>query len=148
MSPDPVDEYLDVLEEARPRLFSRRENLVSSQLLLQAGEEALHWRIIPAVRPTAHAASDLVTGQQHLVVGAGVLAPAVRMRHQPLAGQTLGDGPFSSCVLIGIDEHHCDRGRSRREVADEKVLVEVSVQVRRPASVEDLNIVKPVSWEW
>src|SRR4051794_30546082 len=42
MTPDPVVEGLDVLEEARPRLLPRREGLAPSQLLLERGIIHLH----------------------------------------------------------------------------------------------------------
>src|SRR3954447_1539598 len=99
MSPDPVEEDLDVLEEARPGLLSRREDLAASQLLLQAREEALHRRVIPAIAPPAHAAHDPVTAQEPLVMLAGILAAPVGMRNETRRRQTPRDGH-----LQGVDD--------------------------------------------
>src|SRR5436309_15732746 len=63
-----VVEDLDVLHDRRPRGGAGREVGAVDQLLLQRGEEALHRRVVPAVRPAAHAARDPVPGQEDLVV--------------------------------------------------------------------------------
>lgn len=65
-------------------------------MCLQRGKEALQRGIIPAVGFTAHATGDAVLGQEALVMVARVWAAAVRMRQQPLAGQTPLDGQRQS----------------------------------------------------
>src|SRR5262245_52709090 len=81
---DAVVERLDVLEDARLRLVAGGVFLVVDQLPLQAGEEALHRRVVPALRDPAHAAGDPVLAQEPLVVVTGVLAAPVGVRAQPL----------------------------------------------------------------
>src|SRR5437870_948881 len=66
-----VVEDLNVLDERRPRLGPRGEVGVVDQLFLQRGEEALHRRVVPAVRRAAHAAHDAVLGEEQLVMVAG-----------------------------------------------------------------------------
>src|SRR5262245_59634400 len=55
---DAVVERLDVLEDTRLRLLACGVLLVVDQLPLQAGEEALHRRVVPAVGAAAHATGD------------------------------------------------------------------------------------------
>lgn len=50
-------------------------------------KKTLHRGLVPAVRSTAHAAQNAVLGQEELVVLAGVLAAAIRVRQQSLVGQ-------------------------------------------------------------
>src|SRR6185312_1446990 len=96
MTPDSVVEHLDGLEQAGPCLRPRGVALVVDQLLLRAGEEALRGRVVPAVRPTAHATGDPMPGQQPPIMLAGIPAPAIRMGHQTLAGLATGQGHFES----------------------------------------------------
>src|SRR5829696_654981 len=74
---DAVVERLDVLEDARLRLGAGGVVLVVNQFLLQAREEALHRRVVPAVPTPAHAALDPLLAQPTPVVLARVLAPAI-----------------------------------------------------------------------
>src|SRR5437879_3627104 len=84
---DAVVERLDVLEDARPRLGAGRVRLVVDQLPLQAGEEALDRRVVPALADAAHTAGDAVLAEEELVMLAGILAAPVGVRQQPRAGQ-------------------------------------------------------------
>ena len=49
-------------------------------LHLQIQEEALHYRVVPAVALAAHAADQAMVAQQFLVRRVSVLAAAVRMQ--------------------------------------------------------------------
>src|SRR5579862_9174552 len=77
MPPDAVVEHFDVFEDTGLRLPPRGVLLAVDQLLLQAGEEGFHRRIVPAVAPPAHAAGDPLAAQQPLVMVASILAPPV-----------------------------------------------------------------------
>jgi len=70
----------------------RGVNFIVHQLLLQAGEERLHRRVVPAIRPPAHAAVDPLASQDPAVVLAGVLAAAVGEGHQALSRQASRHG--------------------------------------------------------
>src|SRR5579871_2838506 len=81
-----VVERLDVREDARLRLLPGGVPLVVDELPLQAGEEALHRGVVPAVGTAAHATGDAVLARELPVVVAGVLAAPVGVRQQPLPG--------------------------------------------------------------
>src|SRR6185437_9667293 len=113
MTPDSVVEHLDGLEQAGPCLRPRGVALVVDQLLLRAGEEALRGRVVPAVRPTAHATGDPMPGQQPPIMLAGIPAPAIRMGHQTLAGLATGPGRFES-----VDDQPAVDPRAHRPAHD------------------------------
>ena len=77
-------EDLDVLEDRRLRLPSRRVPLAMHPLLLQCREEALHHRVVPAVGPSARAAFHRVPRQQLPAGPRRAGAAAVRVVRQPL----------------------------------------------------------------
>src|SRR5262245_65730560 len=66
VSADAVVKRLHVLEDACPCLLSGRVRLVVDQLPLQRGEDALHRRVVPALRHPAHAAGDALPGEEAL----------------------------------------------------------------------------------
>ena len=76
---DAVVERLDVLEDARLRLLPAGVLLVMHQFPLQAGEEALDRRIVPAVTRATHARDQAMTRQQGSVLMAHVLSATIRM---------------------------------------------------------------------
>src|SRR4051794_26946574 len=92
MPPESVEGDLDGLEDPRPGPLPRLEGPTVRGSLLQAREGALHRRVIPAVRPTAHAANDPMPGQESTVVLTGVPAPAIGMGYQAFAGLATGQG--------------------------------------------------------
>ncbi len=53
-----VVEPLDVVEYVRAGLFPSSVDLAAGPLRLQAREEALHRRVVPALPAPAHAAGD------------------------------------------------------------------------------------------
>ncbi len=59
---------------------------------LEAQEEALHHRVVPAVALAAHAADQAVASQQRLMQRAGVLATPVGVNNQPRCRLALHDG--------------------------------------------------------
>jgi hypothetical protein len=59
---------------------------VVGQLLLETGKKAFHGCVVPALAHAAHAALDLVLGQELLVVSAGILTTAVAVRQEALVG--------------------------------------------------------------
>src|SRR5512144_181700 len=73
MSPLPVVELLDVVEELGARRRPRLPRGVVDEFDLQRGKEALGDRVVPAIAPAAHAAHDPMLSQELLVVPAGVL---------------------------------------------------------------------------
>ena len=53
-------EYFDIPKDSRSRLGAGLEMLVIQPLLFEFSPEALHWRIIPAVRFTAHGTDETI----------------------------------------------------------------------------------------
>src|SRR5262245_54999727 len=84
MSPLPIVEELEVLDERGARRRPRGPGRVVDQLDLQRREEALGDGIVPAIAPAAHAADDAVPFQGPLVVTARVLTSPIRMMQQAL----------------------------------------------------------------
>src|SRR5438445_10863023 len=73
MSPLPVVEDLEVIEQFGARCRPRGPRRVVDELDLQRREGTLGHGVVPAIAPAAHAAHDPVLGQGALVVAAGVL---------------------------------------------------------------------------
>jgi len=116
-----IVENLDVLEDRRLRRRSRGEVRVVDQLLLERGEEALHRRVVPAIRSAAHAVGDAVLDKQALVVLAGVLAAAVGMCQQPLAGQAALHGHrqrIHNQAALQVFGHRPTHDASRVQILD------------------------------
>src|SRR5665213_758285 len=84
--PDAVVKRFKVLEDARLGFLTGRVALVIHQFALQAGEETLDRRVVPALRYPTHATGDPVFYQETLVMFTGVLATPIRVRQQPLLG--------------------------------------------------------------
>src|SRR5215470_18418508 len=84
MSPLPIVEELEVLDEVDARGGPRQPGGVVDELDLQRREEALGHRIVPAIAPAAHAADDLMLCQGLLIRAAGILTPTIRMMQQIL----------------------------------------------------------------
>src|SRR5437899_6397730 len=82
MTPLPIVEELQVLEEIGARGGTRGPGSVVDELDLQRREEALGDGVVPAIAPTAHAAHDSLLRQHALVGAARVLAPPIRMMQQ------------------------------------------------------------------
>ena len=61
-----IVEPLDVVEQVRACLISGSVATPVCPLQLQRREEAFHCRIVPAITPAAHAAGDVLLGQQPL----------------------------------------------------------------------------------
>jgi hypothetical protein len=80
----------DVFEDFGAGLSSAVPLTVVNQFELEGSEEALRYRVVPAVSLAAHAAADSVPCQQPLIFRAGVLATAIRVMQQSL-------GRLSSC---------------------------------------------------
>src|SRR2546428_403320 len=92
-----IVEPFDVLEDIGSRFIARAiARFRVDPLLLEAREEALHRRIVPAVALAAHATGDSVMGEQSLEVFRRVLASLIRVMHQLLwpaaAPQGHGEG--------------------------------------------------------
>ena len=86
MPPLRVVEHLDVLEDAGPGLRPRLVVLVVTSAPSSGWRRSSPSARCPSTCATpAHAALDPVPAQEPLVMLAGVLAPPVRVRHQPLA---------------------------------------------------------------
>ncbi len=83
---------LDVIEQVGARLIPGGVATPVHPLQLQRREEALHRRIVPAIAPAAHAAGDVLLGQQPLKLLAAVLAALVRVVHQRLGLAAAPDG--------------------------------------------------------
>src|SRR5208337_5096872 len=84
-----VVEALDVLRDLDLGRRTRGELALVYELGLERSEEALHYRVIPAVPPPAHAAGDPSLLQRPTIIVARVLAPSVRVEDQiPGLGST------------------------------------------------------------
>ena len=86
MATRPVVETYDALKDAARGLDARRMPLLVDPLLLQGGEEALHYGAVLAVAPTPHAATEVFLAQQRLERCAGILTAAIRVMQQLLPG--------------------------------------------------------------
>src|SRR5262245_66029081 len=73
MSPLPIVEELEVLEQFRARRGACGPRGVVNELDLEGRKEALGDSIVPAIAPAAHAADDPVLREDLPVVGTGVL---------------------------------------------------------------------------
>src|SRR5258708_38724148 len=72
----------DVIEHVRSRFISGYIAPAVGSFSLQAREEALHRRGVPAVAPPAHATADALIGKQSLELLARGLAAPARMGPQ------------------------------------------------------------------
>ena len=88
-------ELLDVLEDLAPRLPAGGPTRVVRQLDRQRREDTLGHGVVPAVAAAAHAADDPVGPQGAPIVGARVLAAAIRVMEQPLRGGAGAPAPSS-----------------------------------------------------
>jgi len=79
----PVVENLDVLEQVGLRVGSRCVGRPMHPLVLQAVEEALGGRVVPAVAPAAHRGGHAVLGELGGHGMAGVLAATVAVEDHP-----------------------------------------------------------------
>src|SRR6185437_8565472 len=82
MTTDAVVKHFHVLEYLSFRLLTSVEHLIRRDLALQTTEERFHGSVVPTLTHLTHTACDPLRGQHTLVVIAGILAPAIRMRQQ------------------------------------------------------------------
>ena len=103
----------DISEQVAPRAIAIWVFAVVDELGFEGAKEALHWRIVPAVRLAAHRLGDGGSLQDIAVVAGGVLAAAIGMMDQ--AGSRAlsldchgerGDGQFGTHVLAHRPTHH------------------------------------------
>ena len=88
MPPGSVVVNLDVLEEGPAHVLSGGEALAADHLHLQGVEETLGAGVVVAIALAAHAANQIVPGQEGLILARAVLAAPVRgdqhaLRHFP-----------------------------------------------------------------
>src|SRR4051794_29798036 len=83
MAAPAVVEGLEILEDRPPGRLPGREVGAVHELGLEAAEEGLHGRVVPAVPLAAHGLPDAVPGEDRPVVLARVLHPAVGVLDQP-----------------------------------------------------------------
>jgi hypothetical protein len=82
MAANSIVEALDVLEDRSSRLLPRPEGRSVDQLHLQRREEALGYRVVPAVALATHAARHTVNLQKVSIRRRSVLAASVGMVDQ------------------------------------------------------------------
>ena len=80
----PVVVHLDVLEHLPPHGFPCREALAVNGFDFETVKEAFSAGIVVAVTLSAHAAPEIVPGQQRLVQGRTILATTVAMHDDSL----------------------------------------------------------------
>src|SRR5680860_689910 len=81
-----VIEDLEVLEDRLACLCAGDEVSLVDEFHFERGKEALGHGVVPAVAFTAHAAREVMCGQQVAVGGGCILAAAVGVMHQPRPG--------------------------------------------------------------
>ena len=86
MSPAPVVEGLDVVEEIGPCLFSGLVHTVVHPFALQRAEEAFHGCIVIPGTDTVHAHLDAMVLQQRLIGAIRVLATLIGVVDQASFG--------------------------------------------------------------
>jgi len=80
-----IVEHFDVLEDIGPREIARSIDLLPDSLLLQAAEERIRNRVVPAVPSAAHAGNELVRLAETDPVVAAVLRALIRVHDDGLA---------------------------------------------------------------
>ena len=73
----PIVKHLDVVKQIALGVFPREVALVEHPFVLQAVEEALHRRVVPAVALATHGAGHSVLGEFGLERMASVLAAPI-----------------------------------------------------------------------
>ena len=73
----PVVENPDVLKDRFLCFFTGFEMLLVQPFLLELSPEAFHWRVIPAVALSAHAADEAACPQEILVAPRAILRPSI-----------------------------------------------------------------------
>lgn len=71
----------------------RHEGDVGQQFVFDRGEEALGYRVIPAIPLATHARYRTVLGEECAVRAARVLTSAVRVVHEPQGGRRSARAP-------------------------------------------------------
>ncbi len=84
MAPGSIVEHLDVFEDVGLCVIACSIDLLSDSLLLQAAEERLRNRVVPAISSTAHARIEFVCFAEADPVVASILRPLVRVHDNRL----------------------------------------------------------------
>src|SRR5579864_2612632 len=75
-----VVKHLDVLKQLALAVVAVRESI--AELHLHGGEEGFHHRVVVTIATSTHAASDAVSGEDRLIIGAGIWTAAIGMMQQ------------------------------------------------------------------
>src|SRR5215469_16089283 len=92
MTAPPVVEDLNVIKYVGPCLVAGGVDAIADTLLLEAAEEALRHRVVPAVAAPAHAGRELVVATEPHPVIAAVLGALVGVHDHRCLGMPVPDG--------------------------------------------------------